>query len=185
MRLKGPRRRLIARPLRPVIFYLAASHDYVKRRGTPKSAGDLAQHDFVAVGNVLNCVPRPAAEERAEGQLRVVLRYRSMDGVANAVAAGIGIAPVPAALFEDPAFREVLTPVLPNYPMQQATMYIVYVSRKFVPSKLRTFVDFIVEFLSSAREPTPRPCQSRGPGLGSLFPRRAACAPRSPPPGFS
>jgi len=45
------------------------------------------------------------------------------------------------------AFREVLTPVLPDYPLRQATLYVVYASRKFLPPKLRTFVDFIVEFL--------------------------------------
>lgn len=147
---------LIARPLRPVVFYLAASHDYVKSRGAPQSPGDLAQHDFVAVGHMLNCVPRPTEADGTGTQLRVVLRCHSMDGVANAVAAGIGIAAVPAVLFEDPAFKDVLTPVLPDYPMQQATMYVVYASRKFVPSKVRTFVDFVVKFLASVGEVKPR-----------------------------
>ena len=92
----------------------------------------------------------------------MVLRYRSTDGVANAVAAGIGIAPVSGALFEDPAFREVLTPILPEYPLQQGMLYVVYASHKLVPPKLRTFVDFIVEFLASIREPRPRLLQVPG-----------------------
>jgi len=156
---------LIARPLRPAVFYLAASHDYVKRRGAPKSPEDLAQHDFIAVGDVLSCLPRPAGTEKREIPYHVVLRYRSMGGVANAVAAGIGIAPVPVVLFDDSAFREVLTPILPDYPLQQATLYAVYASRKFVPPKLRTFIDFIVEFLSPASEPKPRHFQAPGPLL--------------------
>ncbi len=147
---------LIARPLRPAVFYLAASHDYIKRRGAPASPEDLAQHDFIAVGDVLDCLPRPAEGEKSQIPFRVVLRYRSMDGVANAVAAGIGIAPVPAVLLEDPAFREVLTPILPDHPLQQATLYVVYASRKFVPQKLRTFVDFIVESLSPLSEQKTR-----------------------------
>jgi DNA-binding transcriptional LysR family regulator len=157
---------LIARPLRPAVFHLAASHDYVKRRGAPNSPEDLVQHDFIAVGDVLNCLPRPVGMAKGENPFHVVLRYRSMDGVANAVAAGIGIAPVPAVLFEDPAFREVLTPILPEYPLQQATLYVVYASRKLVPQKLRTFVDFIVEALSSESKPRlfrtlqPRPTGS-------------------------
>ncbi len=142
---------VVARPLLQTVFQLAASHDYLKRRGVPKFPEDLAQHEFIAVGDMLNCLPRPAGTGKG-----VVLRYRSIDGVADAVAAGIGIAPVPAVLFEDPAFREVLTPVLPDYPLRQATLYVVYASRRFLPPKLRTFVDFIVEFFSSASETKPR-----------------------------
>jgi DNA-binding transcriptional LysR family regulator len=148
---------LIARPVRPVVFHLAASHDYIKRRGLPKSPGDLAQHDFIAVGDILNSLPRSEGMEKAENPFHVVLRYRSMDGVANAVAAGIGIAPVPAVLFDDAPFRDVLTPILPDYPLQQATLYVVYASRKFVPQKLRTFVDFIVEHLSAESKPESEP----------------------------
>jgi DNA-binding transcriptional LysR family regulator len=147
---------VVARPLIQTVFQLAASHDYLKRRGVPKLPEDLAQHEFIAVGDMLNCLPRPAGTGKGGSSVNVVLRYRSIDGVANAVAAGIGIAPVPAVLFEDPAFREVLTPVFPDYPLRQATLYVVYASRRFLPPKLRTFVDFIVEFFSSASEPKPR-----------------------------
>ncbi len=140
---------LIARPLRPAMFCLAASRDYIKRRGAPKSPEELPQHDFIAVGDLLNYVPRPAATEKTEAPLRVVLRYRSMAGAVNAVAAGIGMAPVLAVLFEDPAFRDRLTPVLPEHPLREATLYAVYASRRFVPQKLRTFVDFAADFLSA------------------------------------
>jgi hypothetical protein len=88
------------------------------------------------------------------------------------VATGIGIAPVLAVLFEDPALREMVTPVLPDHPLQQATLYVVYPSRKFLPPKLRTFVDFIVEFLSVASERKPRfyqaPRPAHGPAVTSL-----------------
>jgi DNA-binding transcriptional LysR family regulator len=160
---------LIARPIRPAMFYLAASREYIKQRGAPRSLEDLTEHDFVAVGDMLNCIPRPAGTEKGEIAFHVVLRYRSMDGVANAVAAGIGIAPVPAVLFDDPAFRDVLTPILPDYPLQQATLYAVYASRKFVPPKIRTFVDFLVEFLCSDSEPKPRLFQAPKPIQGPLF----------------
>jgi DNA-binding transcriptional LysR family regulator len=147
---------VVARPLLQTVFQLAASHDYLKRRGVPKFPEDLAQHEFIAVGDMLNCLPRSTGMGKGGGSVPIVLRYRSIDGVANAVAAGIGIGPVPAVLFEDPAFREVLTPVFQDYPLRQATLYVVYASRRFLPPKLRTFVDFIVEFFSPASEPKPR-----------------------------
>jgi DNA-binding transcriptional LysR family regulator len=151
---------LIARPVRPASFYLTASHEYIKRHGILNSPEDLARHDFVAVGN-LNSLTFASPAGKIEVPLRVVLRYRSMSGVANAVAAGIGIAPLHAIYFNDPVFKDVLAPVLPGYPLQQATLYAIYVSRKYVPLKIRTFVDFIVESISVSAIPEPRPAADR------------------------
>jgi DNA-binding transcriptional LysR family regulator len=154
---------LVARPLRPANFYLAASREYLARNGSPTRVQDISRHDFVAVGN-LNSLTLTGPDGALEVPVRVVLRYRSMSGVANAVAAGIGIAPLPVIYFEDPVFKDVLVPVLPENPQWQTTLYIVYVSRKYVPLKMRTFVDFLVEYAArfpkdmtaSARQWPPR-----------------------------
>lgn len=138
---------VIARPLRPMTFHLAASKEYVKRRGMANTPEDLAEHDFIAIGNLLDSLPRLTSKPRTSAPLRVVLRYGSMDGAVNAIAAGIGIAPIAAALFEDPLFKDVLVPILPGYPLQQARLYVLYVSRRLVPLKQRAFIDFITEFL--------------------------------------
>jgi DNA-binding transcriptional LysR family regulator len=143
---------LIARPVRTLSFFVGGSREYFRRNGTPRSPADLASHDCVAIGEQESWVlggPQGSIEVPA----RVVLRYRSLVGVANAVAAGIGIAPLPGIFFEDPVFRDVLTRVLTEYPLSRPTLYLVYVSRKYVPLKIRTFIDFFVEF--SARYSTP------------------------------
>jgi DNA-binding transcriptional LysR family regulator len=145
---------LIARPVRPVSYFLAASTEYIKRNGAPKSPEELARHDFVAVGNA-NSLHLIGGSGKIEVSMRVVLRYRSMLGVANAVASGIGLAPLPAILFEDPVFKTRLTPVLTDYPLRQSMLYLVYVSRKYLPLKLLTFRDFLVERISQTPEPHP------------------------------
>ena len=145
---------LIARPLTPATFYLAASHEYIKRKGVPKSLEDIAHHEFVAIGN-LNGLPLTSPAGIVEVPVPVVLRYRSMIGVANAVAAGIGIAPLPAIYFEDPVLKSTLIPVLSEYPMREATLYIAYVSRKYLSLKIRTFIDFCVEWASTHAPPKP------------------------------
>ena len=76
-----------------------------------------------------------------------------MNGVANAVAAGIGLAALPDLLFEEPMFKDVLKPVLTDYPLQQPTVHVVYVSRKHLPVKIRAFVDFVREVSSRIRPP--------------------------------
>jgi DNA-binding transcriptional LysR family regulator len=135
---------LIARPLRSVRFFIAASREYLKAHGTPKSPEELAQHDFVAIGNLV-VLSLTGAKGKIEVPLRVVLRYRSLGGVANAVAAGIGLAPLPDILFEEPAFKGVLTPILTDYPIQETTLYAVYVSRKYLPLKIRALIDFVAQ----------------------------------------
>ena len=144
---------LIARPVRPAVFQIAASHEYLKRKGIPQSLQDLDNHDFVAPGSQ-NALTFAGPQGSVVVPMRVVLRYRSIGGVANAVAAGIGLGPVPALLFDDPVFKNVLIPVLAEHTIGDVTMYFVYVSRKYVPLKIRTFVDFFLEYVS--RFPLPK-----------------------------
>ena len=143
---------LIARPLRTVPFFIAASREYLKRNGAPESPEELSRHDFVAVGN-LDALQFTGPKGKIEVPLRVVLRYRSMSGVAYAVAAGIGLAPLPDLFFEDPMFKDVLKPVLTDYPLQEPTLYVVYVSRKHLPLKIRAFIDFLQEVASRIQPP--------------------------------
>lgn len=135
---------LIAKPARPVRFFIAASRDYLKRNGVPKTPADLARHDFVAVGN-LESIAFTGPKGRIEAPVRVVLRYRSMIGVAQAVAEGIGLGPLPDILLSEPMFKGVLTPILRDYSLQEPTLYLVYVSRRYLPLKIRVFIDFLME----------------------------------------
>jgi DNA-binding transcriptional LysR family regulator len=138
---------LIARPLRPMPFVIAASRKYLKSCGVPKSPADLAQHDSIMVGNGNGQswhLTGPSGD--IEVPARVVLRFGSMTvAVGHAVSAGIGLASLPRLMFEDDAFRDVLCPILPEHPLRQPHLYAIYVSRKHLPLKLRTFLDHLIE----------------------------------------
>ena len=158
---------LIARPVRPVSFHIAASREYLERHGAPKSPDELAQHDFVVVGN-LDVMTFSRPNGKFEVPLRVVLRYRSISGVAHAVAAGIGLAALPDILFDEPKLKGVLTPVLMCYPLEKLTLYLVYVSRQYLPLKVRAFIDFVTQLnIRSSVLKRPR-CLTAG--LGSRHP---------------
>jgi DNA-binding transcriptional LysR family regulator len=143
---------LIARPLRPVSFVFAASKEYLNRCGAPQSPEDLANHDSIMIGDGQSwSLTGPSGN--IEAPARVVLRFESMSiAVTHAVCAGIGLAPLPRMALEDPMFKDVLFPVLTKYPFKQRHIYAVYVSRKHLPLKIRTFVDHLVE---STRIPRP------------------------------
>ena len=137
---------LIARPLRPMPFVIAASEEYLRRCGAPQTPQDLAQHDCIMVGSGQSWhLAGPDGE--IEIPARVVLRFGSSMNVAvvHAVCAGIGLAPLPRMMFEDPMFKHALRPVLVNHPLRHPHLYALYVSRKHLPLKIRTFLDHLIE----------------------------------------
>jgi DNA-binding transcriptional LysR family regulator len=141
---------LIARPVRSIQFYMGGSREYLKHKGTPKVPEDLAHHDCIAVGSADTWILK-GPKGKVEVTPQVVAHYRTISGGANAVAAGIGLGPLPAIFFEDPVFKDVLMPVMTEYPFREPTLYLVYVSRKYLPLKVRAFVDFILETVSKGR----------------------------------
>ena len=139
---------LIARPLRPVPFVMVASREYLQRCGVPKSPEDLARHDTIMIGDGDSWLLM-GSSGTIEVAARIVLRFKSMTvGVAHAVCTGIGFAPLPSLMLEDPMFRDALCPVLSDYALQPAHLYAIYVSRKHVPPKIRTFIDHMIEHMA-------------------------------------
>jgi DNA-binding transcriptional LysR family regulator len=147
---------LIARPVRPTRPVLAAAPSYLERRGRPESPADLDRHDFIGVANV-DSLSFDGPDGTIEITMRAVLRFGSSVCVANAVAAGIGLAPLPAFFFGEPCFKDRLVALLKDYPLRGGTLYLAYASRKHVPLKIRTFIDFFVEKMSApAPDPFPK-----------------------------
>jgi DNA-binding transcriptional LysR family regulator len=135
---------VVARRLQTLEYLIGASRDYLERHPAPTCPEDLASHDCVGVGT-MDSWRFTGPDGKLEVPARVVMRYRMMSGVVNAVAAGIGLAPLPRSLFEAPAFKDVLTPVLTQYPLRERTLFLIYAGRKHLPLKMRAFIDFALE----------------------------------------
>ena len=161
---------LIARPVKSMSFLVTGSREYLKRQGMPRSPRDLARYDCFTVGT-----SDPWTLRGPEGKIEVparvvVVRYRSLAGVAHAVAAGIGLAALPRIIFEDPLFKDQLVPVLTDFPAEQGTLYLVHVSRRNAPLKIRSFIDLFLESAGCELKSRERPsrfnsCGSRRHGL--------------------
>jgi len=146
---------LIARPVRQMGVFICASREYLRRHGAPNCPQEVAGHDFVGVGG-LDSLTFAGPEGKIEVPLRVVLRYRALAGAANAIAAGIGLGTLPDEFF----FRSNLqgrvspAPRVSDPGPTPYTLYLVYVSRKHLPLKIRAFIDFILEW--GAKMPIPK-----------------------------
>jgi DNA-binding transcriptional LysR family regulator len=142
---------IVARRVRSVPFQLAASRAYLERNGIPKTPEDLGRCDFITAG-----APESLSLESARGTveipLRVALRCRTMADVAITVAGGMGLALLPVTLLNDPAFVNVLRPVLTDFRLKEFTLYLLYAGRKFLPFKSRAFIDLVLESGAKSQE---------------------------------
>jgi DNA-binding transcriptional LysR family regulator len=142
---------LVARPLRPMPFVIAASKDYLQRCGVPQSPEELSQHDCVMIGNGQSWHLK-GSNGNIDVPARVVLRFGTMTvAVAHAVCTGIGLAPLPRMIFEDPMFKDALCPVLVTHPLRHHYLYAIYMSRPHLPLKICTFLDHVIEFIQIPR----------------------------------
>jgi DNA-binding transcriptional LysR family regulator len=77
-----------------------------------------------------------------------------MADFAITVAGGMGLALLPATLLNDPAFANVLRPVLTDFRLKEFTLYLLYAGRKFLPFKSRAFIDLVLESNTKSQEQT-------------------------------
>ncbi|WP_291007382.1 LysR family transcriptional regulator [Hoeflea sp.] len=142
---------LVARKLAPVRRILVAAPNYLERHGAPGSIEELDKHICLAPHN-----NDPWKLESPNGQLihRPIgpLQTNSSEVVREAVIGGVGIAlrstwDIGAELADGR-----LVQVLPAYEgSRNVAIHAVYASRRFLPAKVRLFIDYLAELYG----PTP------------------------------
>lgn len=133
---------------------LCAAPAYIERRGAPESLKDLVGHACLPL-----VTPHLAVESWTffgeEGQVDVKLpearlRTNSADALAVALTEGLGIGVLPM-LSALPALRSgALVRVLTDYKLQSTSVFAIYASRQYLDRKIRTWIDFLREFVATA-----------------------------------
>lgn len=135
---------LVARRLAPIHRVLCAAPAYLNRYGEPQSIEDLTDNHIriaAAVQDPWRLVgPRGAEIVRASAPLRT----NSSEVVREALIAGVGIA-LRSTWDIGPELRDGrLRIVLPAYrASKDVGLHAVYPSRRFLPAKVRVFIDFL------------------------------------------
>ena len=137
---------LVARPLAPYRLMICASPDYLARRGTPDTPGELAAHECLSFS------PAALAQWRLQnhdGDSRVAVsgRLKVDHGQALRVAAlnGMGIVLQPAILLQADVSAGRLVQLFAAYQLPTRPMSVVFLHDRYRSPKLRSFVDFMVE----------------------------------------
>lgn len=138
---------LIARPIAPVTFHLAASPAYLRKAGVPLNAQAMASHvmlgySMLPANNTLE-VEGPRGVEALK--FDPVLQTNNESLLRLAALEGMGLAFLPRVLIARDLEAGALEAVLPDYRFFGTKLYGVYRHRKYLSPKVRTFLDFVCD----------------------------------------
>ncbi len=142
---------LIARPLCPITFHCVATPDYLRRSravdgAPPPPPLEIVLPNYLQFGRLKLPVP----EMHAMLMQPVAMKSNDTTLIYHAVMAGMGAAFLLDWLVADDLANGRLAQVYPDQPALAGRLYAVYPSRRHLPPKLRSFVDFLAERLSAA-----------------------------------
>ncbi len=134
---------LVARRISGFGGRLVASPAYLQEHGTPQTPEELLEHDAINRTND----EWPLWHDGKEITVRPHARFTADNGAAlvPAALAGLGIALLPDFLIEEHVARGALVPVMPDYPMPEAGVYVVRPPGGSAPGKVRALIDIMVE----------------------------------------
>ena len=133
----------VARGLGKAHLYICASPEYLRLNGVPRTPQDL--HDHAIVRHPVEVWELQGSDgvELLELKSRMVVNDMSL--IKSLLTRGMGIGIVPGALGEAEFTSGALVPLLLDFPLTEKEMYLIYPSRKQPPSKLVSFIEFVME----------------------------------------
>jgi len=157
---------MIAVRIGEICRMVCASPAYLKSRGTPKSPDDLAAHDCISYPPFQS--PTTWRFKRGETEYVVPVRSRlvvsSLESACDAARAGIGITEAFSYHVAESIKAGKLTPLLQDCQPPPRPVSFVYSPNRFMPVKLRAFLDFAVPRLKARLGDLPKSVAPRGRG---------------------
>jgi DNA-binding transcriptional LysR family regulator len=145
--------RLVVRRIAPTRRVLLASPAYLAQRGSPRTPAQLREHACL----VLEIGARARHWELQRRQTQVAidvtgpLHSNNAFVLLGACRSGTGIGLLPASVASPDVDSGALRRVLPGWSSTEQGIYAVYPSARFIPAKVRAFVEFIATRLSPPR----------------------------------
>lgn len=150
-----PGANLIARSLGPIGLSICASPDYLREHGTPTSLAELLTHRCTGFRhpNTGRVVPW---ELQIDGEfiyqdVPAVVSLNQVEAEVRAVRAGLGIGQLPDYMIAEDLAAGGLVRILPAFATSRLGIYMYYPQRKQLPTRVRHFIDFVMERVRDGR----------------------------------
>ncbi|MBR1218045.1 LysR family transcriptional regulator [Bradyrhizobium sp. U87765 SZCCT0131] len=143
--------RLMSRSLGTLRSVIVGSPDYLARMGVPRTAADLATHDCLHYKPAGKGKPKrwPLRSGDHEAALPTKATVTAITPLIRLVRLGHGIACLPLFTVQREIQEGCLVRILDNQIRTSETVRITWPSSRFMPPKLRVFIDFLAENLPS------------------------------------
>ena len=143
---------IVARRIASLDAVVCAAPSYLQRRGTPREPAELAGHETLSFSYLWAGDEWPfTGPDGHRQQVRVHPSVHSSNGelLRELAIAGGGVILQPRFIVEQALQAGTLVPILETYRTLDLNLYAVYLSRSFLPSKVRVFIDFLVDALGT------------------------------------
>lgn len=141
---------LIARKLCDMQHVICASPEYLRSTTEIKHPDDLRQHLAIQFGNAIR--PRwsfPVSKGKdINVPLKTVLSTQDGGLLLAAAERGMGVARMPGFVAEQSLAEGRLCKILTDFPSEPRGVYAIYPAIKYLPTRTRALIDFLVEQLS-------------------------------------
>jgi DNA-binding transcriptional LysR family regulator len=143
-----PDSQLVARRLAPCRMTLCASPAFLAREGVPSKPEDLRRAPRLAFNEAVSIsgwklTDKAGREHVIDGPYR--MQANNMQMLLSATLAGVGVAYGPTFVFGPHIRAKELVELLPGYRAPELTVHAVYPTARYVPSKVRRFIDYLAE----------------------------------------
>ena len=131
---------------------VCASPIYLAARGTPRTLEDLAGHDCISYSGFVSPDVWTFAKDKTNVAVPVHVRLvvGSAEAACDAACASIGITSAFSYHFKAALERGALTTLLDEFQPATLPLNLVYTANRFLPIKVRAFLDFAVPRLKRA-----------------------------------
>lgn len=140
---------LVAKRITDYERVFCAAPAYLERRGRPRHPGDLKRHQCLRYHNLAVREEYSLSKDGARETVEVdgPLCANNGDLLRRAAIAGMGISSLPEFIVADDLAAGRLERVLADYRTPRLPLSALWPARRFVPAKVRAFVDWLAETL--------------------------------------
>ena len=139
---------MIARKVADLEVVLAVPSALITDRLPPDSTSDLSEFPAIGfrvpgTGDLYAWTFERKGERHSAAPTSPMLVTDSIEGVADLVRSGLGIAPVPKYLLCDELRSGVIVTGMPDYDVPPVPVHLCFASREHLPQRVRVLIDFL------------------------------------------
>ncbi|ESS68005.1 transcriptional regulator, LysR family [Methyloglobulus morosus KoM1] len=140
---------MVARKLATSPLVVCASPDYLVKHGIPKTPEELEHHSCLVNWAI---APRHKWQFRTETGLKIItvsgrVQTNAAHSIRIAAINGLGLVMLPTYIVGGDIEKGLLKVVLDDYALPPLDIHAVYPHRKYLSTKVRSFLDFLQEWL--------------------------------------